>query len=258
VASDADLAFMLDAACAAAALPAQTPSSQFLLPLTEGTGETIASNNSAIVGALGSIKVAETGVQPAWLDNGTNQWVLNYSSNARYAAMPVDLSLSGDNNIIGSVIANPTATTANQTLMAMYDLGASGKFLFRTAASSKMQFLAFRDAALAANDQYNSGGTDVVAGAWALWSFEILGTALKLYKNGVVILSTPLLNPMPSPPKRTRITLGGRLTATPGFSDGLVGKIAGVGFKAGAVAGDLATMETALRAIATAKGITLP
>ena len=258
LAADADIAFLLDAYTAGMQLPVQTPSPSFYMPLTEGAGETVQSNNSTIQGALGFLKLSETGVQPGWTDLGTpvGSWVLNWPNVGRLITLPVDLSENANANIIGGVVAMMAATTANQTLMAMYDLGASGQFILRSTSSAHMQLLVFKDLLLN-NDQYNSTGTDIVASAWAMWTFQILNGTVTLRKNGTNLLSTALLNPMIRPPKRCRIQVGARITGTPGVTDNFLGQVAAFGFKSGAQSGDLATLETSLQASATAKGITL-
>jgi inosine-uridine nucleoside N-ribohydrolase len=244
---------LLDTLAATDLTPAKPRNrSSFIFPMTEGTGLAIADQSHEDMSArLG----ATTASAPAWTDLGSSKYVLAFNGTSHVVRVPYRGGFNSQQVVI-SAIVKPTAVTGVQQIMARSDWTAPNAVWQFAINAGKLQFVIFNSAG--SGTAYPTASAAVTAGAWALVTAYINGTSLTLYVNGVSVLSTTMSSGIFVGLNSARILMGARLNSALSVTDYFGGQIAGAAYKAGAVAGDVTSIETSLRAIATAKSITLP
>ncbi|WP_027162334.1 hypothetical protein [Mesorhizobium sp. WSM1293] len=225
----------------------------FMMSMNEGTGQTVTSDDGKVIGNLGAMKIVET-IDPVWTDQGTSQWGLVLST-GKVISLPPNVGYDSA-NIAGGGIIKPTAITGTQMVLAMYDLGPNAKFMFRNNAG-KLNFIGYTAADGATNFNVSSAAVVLTAATWAMCTFEIIGTTLSMFVNGVQVYTGTVSGSLYVGKRLIRPTIAGRWNSN-AVADALGGAVICAAMKAGASAGDHVAIETSLRANATAKGITIP
>lgn len=210
----------------------------FTLAFDEGTGTVVTAEEGApaFTMSAGATWVAS----PAHIDlNGTNGR-LTTPGNDRFVAFDM---------LIGAVFR----VDATGTLIISAVNGTRGRvYQFRT--NGDLEYVSIAPDTTAT---VISSSPNPTVGQWALGVAFVTDTSVALRLNGVQVGTGTF-------PQRGKImgthplVIGARSFDGVAFSDHLDGGIAAYRHKTGAVAADIAAFEASLRAIATAKGITLP
>lgn len=236
------------------------PAPGFVLPLTDGSGQTPTVQKgqadgearfSAILGATSG----SSSDDPTWTDLGGSKWALDFDG-GDYVLLTPDSTkaLSSPTKMCGTLVINADSVTGVRALMTAGNGVGNRRWQFRIN-DGKLGFF-YTDTAIATVGADTASAVVAISG-WRLVSFDLNGTALKLYLDGVEVLSTTLANAINVASDTSPVRVGVRLSPTPTLVDFFDGKIAYAAFQGGTLS-DRATMETAARAAATAKGITIP
>jgi hypothetical protein len=253
VASDAALGAQLDAVMLAT-LPATKYTVKF--PLTEGAGEFSADAGYSVSKLYRGTGIADT-TEPVWTDLGGGAWVYAFDGTNDFSSA-LYLPRFNSQNIVFGVIAKLTSNTGSRVLMCRED-GATpnSRWNFRNN-GGKLELIVRTDTSNTAIVLSSPSASDVPTGTWMMLTGKALGTSVAVRKNGVDLVTATNALPIAATGSTDRILVGARRNTSAVFADFFVGQIAAAEFISGAVAADLTTMETALRAIAAAKSITIP
>lgn len=158
--------------------------------------------------------------------------------------------------MMAAAVIRPTDISATRVFCAMHDgLPGSAYFHFRSNAG-KLEYVSFDNV----NDVatiVTSPTTDLAINTWALVSVVVNNLSVSLRLNGAQVASSTLPNLQHWRRGTARMGVGGRPTTdgNGNLTDTFLGNICAVDVRNGI---DISTVETRLRAIATARGITLP
>ena len=251
--SDVKLADELQDALVAADLTPAKPRNRpsFLFPMTEGSGLVIADQNKEDMTArLG----ATTAGAPTWTDLGSGKWVLGFNGTSHVARVPYRGGFNSNQLVVSAVVKLNNLTGAQQ-LLARQDWTAPNSLWQLASNAGKIQFAVFNNAG--SGSSYGTASAVLSAGTWALVTAYANGTSLTLYLNSVSQLSTTMTAGVGTWLNSSRILIGARLSSALSVTDFFNGQMACCAFKAGASAADVTSIESSLRSIASAKGITV-
>lgn len=216
----------------------------FAFALNEGAGNTLTGESGTVA----------TAYNTTWETAPTR---LDFNGGSSRVEVPIADALSASQNFVLGVVARLDSLTTDKALMTRNGLDATTQrqFQFRVK-SGNLQFVAHQNPS-AANTLIGSAIT-IQTGAWALFTALVEGDQYTLRVNGQVAGTGTLPNlNRTSAMLGVPVLVGARLNPNDDtYTDFLDGDLAAFAAEFGS--NDLAGMEASLRAIATAKGITLP
>lgn len=227
-----------------AALVVKAPNntqSSWQFPITEGTGSQLTADTGALAGVFG----------PAWASAPTR---LTFGG---YGTIPM-LSDDQDKDFLIGALVRFNSISGTQQIVTRDNLSrANSRFWHFRNNAGKLEYISFADDGTATTVTGSAGS--IAAGSWALLTAHVTDAAVVLRANGQQVGAGSI-----PPRKRTidktqslyigaRVMSDGRLA-----SDTLKADLAALSLKLGATTAEIAAFEADLRAIATAKGITLP
>lgn len=180
---------------------------------------------------------------------------LAFNGTSSRLSFPAPSVAGGQLDFVLGALVRFTTTAGTRVIMARSGSGSAHRqFQFRNNAG-KLEFVSFPSSGSAA--VLTSAAVVFEAGAWAMASAHVMETSATLRVNGTTVhAGTYSAQNRSGEMAKYPLEVGARLGAS--YADFLAGDIAAFGTKHNAVTADLLTLEDELRAIATAKGITLP
>lgn len=228
--------------------------SQFLIELDEGTGEYSEDATAPSVRAFrGGSPITGQGQDPTWLDLGTNQWCLDFDGGDGLTIQE-HAGFNSTDIFVGALVRFDSVTST-RVIVAREDGAAPKRHWNLRNNAGKLEFVGTTSGGTSYT--VTPSTTDLTTATWYMVSALVVGTSVKLRKNGSEIHSGTITAAINNTSSKARVMIGSRLNSSNIGTDFLDGRIAGVVFKAGASASDVATLEAQLTALATAKGITL-
>ena len=224
------------------------PALSRVFPVTEGSGTLLTADSGDKASVLG----ASWATGPARLAfNGTSSRVEMQFSPAEF---------SDDDFLLGAVVRFATisgtrviaARSANPNLLRYFQFRQTGGAL------EYVSFNYLGDSTPAGATIISSAAGAVAANTWTLATVHVANTSAILRLNGVQVATGTFVQRTTTLDDTMPIMWGARRRDASTITDYLSGDIAAMGVRFGAAPADAADFEADLRAIATAKGITLP
>lgn len=214
---------------------------EWAFDLTEGVGAEVASGD----GKIGTIYDA------TWAGDPTR---LVFSGSPQRVTIPTPPDHATD-YILGIVVKLAGVVGDQQFMTMNLATGNQRKFQFRASASA----LSFVSLTSSGGATVLDAPAQVVAGEWAMFTAHVTSTTVMLRKNGVTVRTGTMPAENRSSAMATvPIHVGARFNPSSQYVDPLRGDVAAFSIRFAASVDDVTAAEAELRAIATAKGITLP
>lgn len=213
---------------------------EWMFPVNEGSGLVLTADTGAQAGIYG----ADWATDPLRLYFNADNGVIPLRTDAQ------------DQNMLMGVLIRPGSVSGNHIILSRDGLKPNRKhFQFRSA-SGAISFVSFNEAG--AGTSINGPAGTLPVGAWTLAVAYVTDTTVSLRINGAEVHSATFPARVKFVDKSIPVVLGARAGANKNPTDRMTADLAGFGMKFGASAADIPAFEAKLRAIATAKGITLP